>query len=384
MNFRRLLLSQLLLMAVVVDPAFASQRLICPSGTKFGAETPIEAPGAKETHYCVSKDGIKTGPYVSYYSNGSVFSKGQYKSGKRVGTSQAFYRSGEIAQTAQWANDLHDGPLVMFYKNGKPLSEVLFKEDKVISQKTFDRMGRQVSKLTDLKLLVAALEKADWPKFNEALGKIDLDSLGADQYRRVLKLTALRQMREHAQKLFSADIAEKIFALELPDPDEDGNYLTASAALTICLDFNKRLADKQYKLLQVACSVAWETTHVSGSNITLKNGPMLVYGAYAAENKYTEAGKFFTYWLERRPKDPELNMSAGLNAFKLNLFKEADKYLKVAMKENPSNDQAAFIYFVNLASLGEKNKSTDGLKKLCDKGVQNVCECIKKNGCSSL
>jgi antitoxin component YwqK of YwqJK toxin-antitoxin module len=70
-------------------------------------------------------------PYIEYYSNGNVWSKGQKNSrGQREGLWEWFYENGNIRLRTPYKNGMENGIEEWFYENGNIRCRTPYKEGK--------------------------------------------------------------------------------------------------------------------------------------------------------------------------------------------------------------------------------------------------------------
>lgn len=93
----------------------------CPAGTTPRGET---TPDVSEAWCEVFKDGktVHHGPYLAWWPNGKLGTKGQYEYGKPVGRWHGWYETGEL-QGEEW------------YENGKK-----------VKSRHFDKKGNKIPK----------------------------------------------------------------------------------------------------------------------------------------------------------------------------------------------------------------------------------------------
>lgn len=74
----------------------------------------------KEVYYVNdSMPGMLDGPYVSYYANGKVKSKGSYKNGLPTGEWEYFYENGKLKMKGELEKGSNHGPWKYFFENGQ-------------------------------------------------------------------------------------------------------------------------------------------------------------------------------------------------------------------------------------------------------------------------
>ena len=76
------------------EPAPRAKSFCPPDADQVGAEPP-----GGGVVWCEDGDGLKQGPYRSWYDNGELEEEGQYQDGKRVGVWRFFDEKGELKGT---------------------------------------------------------------------------------------------------------------------------------------------------------------------------------------------------------------------------------------------------------------------------------------------
>ena len=74
-------------------------------------------------------EGKREGPAVTYYNNGQVRTKLNFKDNKLNGTVTMYYKTGELYRVTQYVNGEIQGIRKTYYKNGNIMSEVPYKND---------------------------------------------------------------------------------------------------------------------------------------------------------------------------------------------------------------------------------------------------------------
>ena len=64
------------------------------------------------------KDGKKDGPWVVYWDNGQLMSKGTYRDGKEDGPYVFYYDNGQLSTKGTFKDGKKDGPWVYYHDNG--------------------------------------------------------------------------------------------------------------------------------------------------------------------------------------------------------------------------------------------------------------------------
>ena len=76
------------------------------------------------------KNGIKDGPWVSYYDNGQLESKGTYKNDKKEGPWVYYHENGKLFSKGTYKDGKSEGPWVSYHDNGQLWSKGTYKDGK--------------------------------------------------------------------------------------------------------------------------------------------------------------------------------------------------------------------------------------------------------------
>ena len=76
------------------------------------------------------KDGKKDGPWVVYWDNGQLSTKGTYKDGKLDGPWVVYWDNGQLMSKGTYRDGKEDGPYVFYYDNGQLSTKGTFKDGK--------------------------------------------------------------------------------------------------------------------------------------------------------------------------------------------------------------------------------------------------------------
>ncbi|MCC6372811.1 MAG: toxin-antitoxin system YwqK family antitoxin [Bacteroidia bacterium] len=107
---------------------FATILLSCSSTQeKFG--DPYQN-GQISSKYTVTSDGLKNGPYVTFYENGQKRSEGNYEGNKQVGYWITWHDNGNKSSEGSFENGLQTGEWKFYYSDGKLQQINHFKNDK--------------------------------------------------------------------------------------------------------------------------------------------------------------------------------------------------------------------------------------------------------------
>ena len=74
--------------------------------------------GETQGSFASFKDGKRDGPWVDYYNNGQIWTKGTWKDGKRNGPWVYHYADGRLLEKGTWKDGKKDGPWVSYNKDG--------------------------------------------------------------------------------------------------------------------------------------------------------------------------------------------------------------------------------------------------------------------------
>ena len=81
------------------------------------------------------KNGEMDGPWVSYYDNGQLHTKGTAKNGKQEGPWVFYHENGQLMQKGDFKNGKKEGRWVIYYGDGTLLKDLsgVFKDGVKIS-----------------------------------------------------------------------------------------------------------------------------------------------------------------------------------------------------------------------------------------------------------
>lgn len=92
-------------------------------------------------------DGSKDGLWIEYYDNGKIESKVNYLKGKNEGIMEMYHLNGALKIRLNYINGKENGLMEMFHKNGQLFMKGSFKEGNEIGDwKTYDNIGRLIKK----------------------------------------------------------------------------------------------------------------------------------------------------------------------------------------------------------------------------------------------
>ena len=84
---------------------------------------------------------IKTGKWISYYENGQLWDKGEWRRGERVGPWITYFNDGQLYFKGEYRNGSPEGPWMTYYQDGRLNAKGNYKNGK--------RQGAWVSYLED-------------------------------------------------------------------------------------------------------------------------------------------------------------------------------------------------------------------------------------------
>ena len=76
------------------------------------------------------KDGKIEGPWIGYWKNGQLWFKGNYKDGKREGPSISYWDNGQLKSQGNYKDGKKEGPWVGYWDNGELWDTGNFKDGK--------------------------------------------------------------------------------------------------------------------------------------------------------------------------------------------------------------------------------------------------------------
>lgn len=101
---------------------------------------------AKDSTLIIEKNfhnGQLDGENNFYYNSGAIGYKKFYKKGKKDGTWTYYYENGNEKATEFYKNGKKDGTWKSYHDNLKLHTEIIYKKDKEISKREYDRYGRE-------------------------------------------------------------------------------------------------------------------------------------------------------------------------------------------------------------------------------------------------
>ena len=75
------------------------------------------------------KNGILVGPYISYWDNGQLNFKGDFKNGKREGAWIQNWENGKLKEEGKYKNDKREGSWFYYWINGQLFQKGKYKND---------------------------------------------------------------------------------------------------------------------------------------------------------------------------------------------------------------------------------------------------------------
>jgi uncharacterized protein len=116
-----------------VPDAPAPPRLACDPGTTIAS-----APAPEPTWFCARGTGVRHGPFVTLFPDGSTAIAGTYKDGKLDGAWQRHYPSGELDEDGTYANGVKDGPWRQLGPSGTVLGTYTMKAGTGVEKRWYD------------------------------------------------------------------------------------------------------------------------------------------------------------------------------------------------------------------------------------------------------
>ena len=111
---------------------FASEKIICPDGTKVLTEKGIYKERETTVHGCLNKDGELHGINIMMVNN-TIINKCNYKNSLEHGECTDWYYSGEKKTTSNFKNGKLHGKLIRWHKNGNIEYQANYKNGKLIN-----------------------------------------------------------------------------------------------------------------------------------------------------------------------------------------------------------------------------------------------------------
>jgi hypothetical protein len=111
--------------------AAASEDIGCPRGT---VQNGVRMPGVTEAWCELKTDRSQFhGPYRSWYGNGVLGTKENYKHGKRDGKAEYHWGNGKLQASGQYRNSVRDGDWIFSEVDGSGPIRVRYRHGKVVS-----------------------------------------------------------------------------------------------------------------------------------------------------------------------------------------------------------------------------------------------------------
>ena len=110
-----------------------SQETTYRNGKKNGPHTAYHIDGSVKIEGGFSNDKFD-GPWNYYDERGVLVGEGIFKDG--TGTVTSYYPTGQIETTTHYVDNKKDGKEIHYTKSGQPFQEIVFKSDRIVSEKT--------------------------------------------------------------------------------------------------------------------------------------------------------------------------------------------------------------------------------------------------------
>ena len=78
------------------------------------------------------KDGKANGEWLAYYEYGELFLKGHYKDGKIEGEQYVYYKNGQLQFKGNFKDGKEEGELLFYNENGQLVEKKHYKDDELI------------------------------------------------------------------------------------------------------------------------------------------------------------------------------------------------------------------------------------------------------------
>tara|TARA_B100000586_G_scaffold212907_1_gene159924 strand:- start:51 stop:551 length:501 start_codon:yes stop_codon:yes gene_type:complete len=91
----------------------------------------------------IKKEFKKKGIVKEYYKSGKLKQEANYKNDKLEGILKYYYESGQLEKELNYKNDKLEDISKYYYESGQIKSEIIFKNDINISEKEWDKDGKE-------------------------------------------------------------------------------------------------------------------------------------------------------------------------------------------------------------------------------------------------
>ncbi|MBD0823252.1 hypothetical protein ICJ85_04395 [Aestuariibaculum marinum] len=91
--------------------------------------------------------GILNGENIVFHNNGNIFSKTEYKNGRRHGEERLYSPSGNLTTLNHYRNDVKYGKSYLYFENGDIQTELKIKNGNVIESITYNSIGEMVAQM---------------------------------------------------------------------------------------------------------------------------------------------------------------------------------------------------------------------------------------------
>ena len=123
---KTLLTLPLLLLSLVSFPSWSDtvDALVVRDGLYYEKFSDVPFTGRLEGLFQgFIKNGKKEGLWITYYSYGQMWSKGEYKNGKEEGPWVIYWGNGHLSGEGEYRNGKKEGPWVFYWINGELLGK---------------------------------------------------------------------------------------------------------------------------------------------------------------------------------------------------------------------------------------------------------------------
>ena len=121
MNTRFIIAFALLVLAPTLSWSESMEDLVLRDGLFYerSSNTPFTGKLDDTRRQGSIVDGKQEGPWVAYWKNGQLSSKGVYKSGKQTGSWFYYYDNGNLWSQESWREGKQDGLWITYWDNGQ-------------------------------------------------------------------------------------------------------------------------------------------------------------------------------------------------------------------------------------------------------------------------
>ena len=119
--------------SVLETPPQEPPKVVCADGTTLAI-----APAPEETFFCANDKGVRNGPFVSLFPDGTVAINGTYKDGKLDGIWERHYPGGAIVERGAYVAGTKDGKWQQLGPTGAVLGEYELKAGTGTEKRWYD------------------------------------------------------------------------------------------------------------------------------------------------------------------------------------------------------------------------------------------------------